>query len=298
MASDHIASLHRLCQRAHEFMELIRGSAEEARLTLETLRLEARAAVGAHFPSAVRVTAESLIESRCELLASEIDRAVALKTSRLEAELVAADAAMERTQAAEMIPAHGDEPVEIPVIRLFRVLPDAAADGPVIATICAPRGINARDIFASRVASVVAPHPRTRLLSLSLSESYECRAPGEVSAAMSYSVGRLCASVTLKIPGSIAIHPETFFEFDEAAGSIALVADLNQGIMLTRVADAPGSVFVNAVSLDGLEIVDAKGRAATLRILEMPPEDVDEDPAIQFPLEIAVRLPTQLPSHF
>lgn len=112
---------------------------------------------------------------------------------------------------------------------------------------------------------------------------------------MSYSVRRLRALVTLKIPGSITIHPETFFEFDEAAGSIALVADLNQGTMLSRVADAPGSVFVNAVSLDGLEIVDAKGRAATLCFLGIPPEEVDEDPAIQFPVEIAVRLPTQLP---
>lgn len=144
------SDLFALCAAVEEAIETVRANATGALARIDPLRHAAHAAVDAN-PSDDKEAAHLAIDTRCAELAAGIQRAEAIKIAALEAELVAADAAICRLQnyadtsaSLELFSRYGPSPL-VPAEPSSLFLDEIGA-GTGIATLCATRRVEVHNL--------------------------------------------------------------------------------------------------------------------------------------------------------
>ena len=190
-------TLRGLVRLLHEHVVTVCGEAAAARQVVSQLADRAREAIGAGLEGDPEALARAIDASLADLL-SQIDHAEACKTARLEEELVVVDAEIE---ACEKVGPAADlgssklfaRAVELP---LLRAVPVSSVR---LATICAPRGLRASDLYLRASPSL---NNSSFELDLALDDAYECRAPGEADAALDAVVAHVRVQAHLEIARS------------------------------------------------------------------------------------------------
>lgn len=193
-------TLRGLVRLLHEHVATVGGEAAAARQVVCQLADRAREAIGAGLEGDPEALARSIDASLTDLL-SQIDHAEASKTARLEEELVTVDAEIEACEKCGPDAETGGRklfarPVELPLLRAVPVSPTPSVR---LATICAPRGLRASDLYLRASPSL---DYSTFELDLSLDDAYECRAPGEADTALDAAVAHVRVQAHLEIAGS------------------------------------------------------------------------------------------------
>ena len=221
MASAQVSDsepLRALCVTLQSRIEAVAENASAARLDLSTLCSAAKASSGLD-EDRIRH-----IDAHASAISTDIDRAEAQKTARLEAELVAADDAL----AAALTTDPGNNPLLVscedmtqafdavePATLRIESLPDPtySSDGASLWAVCAPRGIGAGDVSLTILEHTSVSEEAFPMLELSISDAYECRGPHEIEVALEAAVGCLNTRAHLEVVSAgsltrVALEPD------------------------------------------------------------------------------------------
>ena len=185
------AALRALCIALHGRLSEVAANACSAREELAALCRAAKAEVE---PGTAETTTDvlGLVDAHFDEISADVDRAEALKTARLEAELVIADEALaalfDDSDAASELggsdPGHALTPIEPATLRIVPLRDRVLSDGYVrLCAVCAPRGLEAGDLCLRTVDPKCIPDC-SAALEIGISEAYESRGPGEVDSAL------------------------------------------------------------------------------------------------------------------
>lgn len=262
-----VVALHALCIALHGRLSEVAANACSAREELAALCSAAKA-------EAESGTAETtagivaLVDAHFNEISADIDRAEALKTARLEAELVVADEALAallaNSDGASGLDStdsgHAFTPIEPATFRILPLRDQVLSDGFVrLWAVCAPRGLEAGDLCLRAVDPKCMPEC-SAALELGISEAYESRGPGEVDSALE------AAAAVLTTHG----HLETTQE-DGLPCRIDLVGRLIVDPLRSCIVISYG-IPDRALSSDAVIISDVQYRGAALQAttLEFP----------------------------